>query len=66
MAIEIPNHVLAGLYRSAAMAGTDRDQTIPVSTHVLCAVINELEEHRRIAAIHQPDPKPPRERPPSG
>ena len=50
-----------GIYRSAAMTGTDLDQTIPVSTRVLCAVINELEEHRRQAAIRQPDPTPHRE-----
>jgi hypothetical protein len=62
----IPNHVLAGLYRSAAMTGTDRDQTMPVPTRVLCAVISELEEHRRLAAIRQPDPQPHLERRPGG
>jgi hypothetical protein len=58
----IPNHVPAGLMRSAAMAG--QGQRIPVDATLNCALVGELEEHRRQAAIHQPDPKPNRERAP--
>jgi hypothetical protein len=64
MSNEIPKHVLAGLMRSAAMTGQEPGRTVPVETRVVIALVGELEEHRRQAAIRQPDPTPPPERPP--
>jgi hypothetical protein len=62
----IPNHVLSGLMRSAAMTGQEPGRSIPVETRVVIAMVNELQELRRQAAIRQPDPTPNRERPPGG
>jgi hypothetical protein len=62
--MEIPGHVLSGLMRSAAMTGQEPGRTIPVETRVVVALVAELEEHRRLAAIHQRDPAPSREQPP--